>query len=104
LELALKKQRLEFRSAMLREAIAQDAQALQPHFFYADKFLAGIAWLRRYPLVTVTALAALVIVRPRGMLRWARRALFIGMALRRLRSNADGQVLGKVLGKTVGWR
>jgi len=46
----------------------------------------GWAWLRRHPALPVAALTALVVARPRRVLRWARRGWFVWLGVRRLRA------------------
>ena len=99
-QLALKKQRLELRSAALREQIAEDAFALQPGLVYADRLMAGVAWLRRHPAFAVAAFVVVVVARPRGFLRLARGAWLLWLALRRL----PGMVPAKLIDKATGWR
>jgi len=98
-EIALKKQRLEMRSETLRTQIAADALALEPAFAQVDRLMAAIAWLRQRPLLVVAALAALILARPRGLLRWAKRALPLILAVRRLRRAGGDKLIGKLTGR-----
>lgn len=75
LALALKKQRLQFQSAALRERWAAHARGLQPVCTGIDRICDGFAWLRRYPHVAAAVGVALLAARPRTAWRWARRAL-----------------------------
>lgn len=86
IELALKKQRLLIRSGALRENFGNYATVWMPAFAAADRVRAGLHWLRRHPLLPVTTLVAVMVARPRGVLRWARRGFFAWQALRRLRT------------------
>ena len=86
LELALKKQRLRLKSAALRADFAEQAGALAPAFSAVDRVQAGISWLRRHPVLPVAALVALLVVRPRTMLRLAGRGWLVWRAVQRLRS------------------
>jgi len=85
-ELALKKQRLQMRSAALREDFSVYASGWKPAFALADRGRAALRWLRRHPLVPVAVMAALLAARPRAVLRWARRGFVAWQTLRRLRS------------------
>ena len=85
LELALKKQRLQIRSAALRTDFAAYAAAWQPAFALADKGQAAWLWLRRHPALPVAALVALLVARPRALLRWARRGFFAWQTFGKLR-------------------
>lgn len=85
LELALRKQRLQLRSAQLRAEVAADAAALEPLFVAGDRIRDGVRWLGRHPEVPVGAGVALLVARPRRLLGWARRGLFAWQAARRVR-------------------
>lgn len=84
-DLALKKQRLQIRSAALRDEFAARAAGWAPAFALADRGRAGLRWLRRHPVLPVALLAALLAARPRAVLRWAQRGFVAWQALRRLR-------------------
>lgn len=84
-ELALKKQRLQFKSAALREEFAGHAAAFIPLFVAGDRLRDGALWLRRHPEVTVAATVALLVARPRAVFRWGRRSVFAWQAWTRLR-------------------
>lgn len=77
LELALRKQRLQIASASLRVEFGDYATGLRPAFTGADYAVEGVRWVRRHPELVVATAVALVVVRPKGAWRWARRA-FIG--------------------------
>lgn len=85
-ELALKKQRLLMRSGALRDNFGNYATVWMPVFAAADRVRAGLRWLRRHPLLPVVSLIAVLVARPRGVLRWVRRGYFAWQALRRLRT------------------
>jgi hypothetical protein len=73
LELALEKQRLQFRSDALRDEWRNQARSLAPLFGAADQVRAGVRWLRRHPEVVVGAGVAVAVARPRAIWRWVRR-------------------------------
>lgn len=83
-ELALKKQRLQLRSAALRGELAMAATGLAPLFATADRIGEGLRWLREHHQLVVAGLVALLVARPRAALRWGRRGWFVWQALRRL--------------------
>lgn len=85
LELALQKQRLQLRSAQLRADFAADAAAFEPLFAAGDRVRNGARWLRSHPEVAVGTGVALLVARPRALLRWARRSLLAWQAVRRAR-------------------
>lgn len=85
IELALKKQRLQFRSAALRDQLAADAAGLHPLFHTLDRIQGGVRWLGRHPHWVVAGLVALLVARPKAFLRWGRRSWFAWQTLRRLK-------------------
>lgn len=85
-ELALKKQRLQIRSAALRDEFSAYAAGLAPAFALADRGRSALRWLRRHPLLPALVLAAVLAARPRMVLRWAQRGFVAWQALRKLRS------------------
>ena len=84
-ELALKKQRLQIRSAALRAELLATAVAWTPAFALADRGRAVVQWLRHHPLLPVTVVAALLVARPRTVLRWAQRGFLVWQALGKIR-------------------
>ena len=85
-ELALKKQRLQLRSAMLRTEFSAGAKRWAPAFALADRGRAALRWLQRHPVVPVAVLAAVAAARPRAILRWAQRGFIAWQGLRKLHS------------------
>lgn len=86
LELALKKQRLQIRSAELRDELARHAVVLAPAFTAADGARAGARWMRTHPQWVAGAAAALAVARPRLLWRWGRRAFVGWQAWRRVQT------------------
>jgi hypothetical protein len=84
-ELALRKQRLQFRCADLRAELGRRAAAYEPVFAAGDKVRAGAHWLRRHPEVAVAGVVALLVARPRAAFRWASRGVFAWRAWQRAR-------------------
>ena len=84
--LALKKQRLQFESAALRQALARDMGGLVPIAIGIDRVRNGLAWLKERPRIAVAASVALLVARPRAAFRWLRRGFFAFRAWRALRS------------------
>ncbi len=76
-ELALKKQRLQFQSTLLRERWAAQAGDLRPLLVAVDHVGQGVTWVRRHPHALLAAAVAVLVARPRATLRWARRAFFV---------------------------
>jgi hypothetical protein len=83
LELALKKQRLQFRSDLLREQWREHARGLAPAFVAADRVQAGFAWMQRHPAVLVGAGVAIAVARPRAAWRWFKRGVLAWQFWRR---------------------
>ena len=94
LELALKKQRLQFDSDTHRTAATEALRFVPPLCAGADRLRDGLHWLAERPAVPVAAGVALLVARPRGVLRWGRRAWFGWQAWRRARDLA-GDLLAK---------
>ena len=70
--LALKKRMLQQRSAVLRRTLAtQVGQGVGPVLGGADKLMATGQWLRRHPALLVGSAVALLVWRPKGLLRGA---------------------------------
>lgn len=84
-ELALKRQRLQLLSAAQRDAFGYHAKTWAPAFAAADQVRAGINWLRRHPALPVAVLVALLVARPRTLLRLAGRGWFVWQGWKRLR-------------------
>jgi len=89
IDLALKKQRLQFRSSALRNELAGHATFFTPLFAAGDKVREGARWLQRNPEVMVAAGVALVVARPRNVFRWARRGVVAWQAWGRLNAWID---------------
>lgn len=83
--LALKKQRLQFRSAALRQALAEDLVPLAPVFMTMDRVSEGIAFLKARPQWLVGAVVALAVARPGRLWRWFRRGIGLWQVWRRAR-------------------
>jgi hypothetical protein len=84
LELALKKQRLQWTAVQLRGDFSRHAIALTPVFATADNVIEGIHWLRQRPQLVVAGAVALVAARPRRAWRLARRSFFVWQTWSRL--------------------
>lgn len=77
LELALKKQRLQFRSDLLRSQWRGHARGVAPMLGVADQVRSGYAWLRRHPEVLVGTGIAVAVARPRQVWRWLKRGVIV---------------------------
>lgn len=74
IELALKKQRLQIASDALRARIGFEASRLAPAFIGADMAVVAAHWVRRNKELVVAVAVALIVIRPRSAIGWARRA------------------------------
>ncbi len=77
IELALKKQRLQIAGEGLRTDFARHATGLMPVFVGADIAVVGVQWIRRNREIVVAVGVALLIIRPRSAIGWARRGFFM---------------------------
>ena len=85
LELALKKQRLQSRSAEQRHELAQGLMPLVPFFAVAEKARSWARWVSEHPAISAGVLVAIFATRPRIAMRWARRTWWAWQAWRKLR-------------------
>lgn len=82
----MRRQQLLRQSSELRVRLHRHAQGLAPVLGAADCAWSASLWLREHPLVPAAVLGLLVLRRPRGLLRWARRGWAAWQLARRLRS------------------
>lgn len=86
LELALRKQRLQFRAEQQRADLLVGVDAVDSVLHQAERLREGVAWLRHNAPAVSTFVLVLLVIRPRFTLRWARRGLLAWQLYRRLRS------------------
>lgn len=84
LQLVLRRQHLQARSALLRDRLAQQAQPLAAPLALADTLREAWRWLKRHPEVPLAGAAVLALLRPRRALRWAGRLWWAWGLLRRV--------------------
>jgi len=89
-QLALKRQRLEFEAAAQRREFADSLRPFVPAFSVVDGVNHGIHYLKVHPEIPAVAAVALLILRPRKAFRWARR----GFSAWRLWGNLRHKLLG----------
>lgn len=77
IELALKKQRLQIASEGLRADFGRYASGVAPVFIGADIAVGGVQWVRRNREIAVAVGVALLVIRPRSALGWARRGFVL---------------------------
>lgn len=72
-------------AAWQRRVLAENYRELQGPADIAARGIGALAWLGRHPMVIGAGAAFLVLIRPRGMLSLAGRALVAWRALRTVR-------------------
>jgi YqjK-like protein len=77
IELALKKQRLQIASEGLRADFGRHASGLMPAFIGADMAVVGAQWVRHNREIVVAVGVALLVIRPRSAIAWARRGFVL---------------------------
>jgi hypothetical protein len=85
IELALKRQRLQLKSAEQRLSLRRDLTEFAPVFSAADTVQAGIAYVRQHPEWLVGAAVVLLVARPRALFRWLQRGLVAWQVARQVR-------------------
>ncbi|MBL8446454.1 MAG: YqjK-like family protein [Zoogloeaceae bacterium] len=86
LELALRKQALQFRIQAQREQWAATVNAVDGALDKASRLRGGLDWLRQNAPILSAAAVVLLVVRPRQTLRWARRLVLAWQIYRKLRA------------------
>lgn len=84
-ELALKKQLLQHRSAVLRYSLTRQSSAtLAPALRVVDRVHQGGRWLAAHPVVVVAVGVWLFRRRPQRLLAWGTRAMWLWRTWRQL--------------------
>lgn len=83
-QLALRKQRLQLRSARQRAELLTHSEAFHPLFRGVDKATDAVLWARHNAPILSGLLLAFTVARPRVALRWGRRAWMGWKLLRRV--------------------
>ena len=73
LELALKRQRLEWQAQVQRQDLERHLQVFLPAFTAADRIRSGAKFLRAHPQWLAGAAVVAAVLRPRKAWRWAQR-------------------------------
>lgn len=90
LELATRHGELKARIAMQRQALAVHFAPLETALGVADRAVSGVDWLKAHPAAIVSAVAALVVLRPRRAWRWAKRGVMLWRGWQGLRNSLLG--------------
>lgn len=89
-ELLVRRGRLLERIAAQRAALGQESPTLRAALSTTDRIVAGVrggvAFTKQHPSIVTLAVATLVILKPRRVLRWAKRAFFTWQAWQTLRA------------------
>ncbi|MGE5385036.1 MAG: YqjK family protein [Betaproteobacteria bacterium] len=95
--LAEKRGELKARIAMQRDALAENIWPVEGLLHMGDRAVDGVHWLQRHPQVVVGAAVALVVARPRRVVRmirplWGigRRGFVYWQTFQRLRKKLQG--------------
>lgn len=87
--LAARREELQSRSAVLRgELAAQAGVSLRAPLALADNIAIGWRWMQQNPEWPIGLAGLLLLARPRLLLRWGGRGLWVWQAWRRLRPYA----------------
>jgi hypothetical protein len=89
LDIVRKREQLLARCDAQREYFASVAVELSGPLKIADGAIAGARYLRDHPLVLGAAVAVVAVVRPRGVLKWSRRAFIVWRAYRAYRTSSE---------------
>lgn len=81
------RRRLLMRCDAQRLELAVTLDELQVPLRFIDRAVDGINYLRGHPLIVGVALAIMVVIRPRGGLRWLRRGFFLWRTYRAFSSS-----------------
>jgi len=84
LELALRRQRLQLRSAALRDALAEQSIVLGPPLAAADRAQAGAQWLYRQRGWLMAGVVVVLVLRPRRAWRLFSAGWWLWRTARRL--------------------
>ena len=90
LELATRHGALQARIAEQRRQLARHAEPLEAALVRGDAVLKGVDWLKRPPLAVGGAVASVVVARPVGAWRWARRGFFVWRGWQAVRTKLVG--------------
>ena len=90
LELALRKQRLQIRARMQRQDMAARLGGIGDALDQVDRLRDAVSWLRDNAPIVSSIAAGLLLLKPRGTLRWLRRALFGWQLFKRARVMLNG--------------
>ncbi len=85
IELLLRQQRLQIRSAQLRDTLSQDTRVIQSRLHVIDDARAGLQWLYKNPIYPSIALVALALLKPRRALTWGKYLWTGWLTFQRLR-------------------
>lgn len=73
-----------------RRTLRQQAAPLEAALARGDAVMQGVDWLKHHPLAIGVAVAAVVVARPRGAWRWAKRGFFVWRGWQAIRNSLAG--------------
>lgn len=86
----VRRERLQARSAQLREALCADCAGLVPALRCADGGLGALRFLQRHRGLLAIGFAAFWLLRPKAALRWTRRGVLAWGICRRAAAAMQG--------------
>lgn len=90
LSLATRHGALKARIDEQRRALRQQVAPLEVALARGDAVLQGVDWLKHHPAAIGVAVAAVVVARPRGAWRWAKRGLMVWRGWQAVRNSLSG--------------
>ncbi len=86
IELALKRQRLQWQSEACRQELSQAAQGFKPWLHAVDRVRGGVRYAKAHPEFLAVAAVLMALFRPRRSFSWARRGLSLWRVWGRIKS------------------
>lgn len=86
LELATRRGELTILIAAQREALGNNFRPVTTVLNVGDRAMDGVDWLKHHPALVAVAAAIVVIAKPRGVWRWAKRGFVLARGWKALRA------------------
>ena len=86
IELALKRQRLQWQSEACRQELGHAAQSFQPWLHAVDTVRGSVRYAKAHPELLAVGAVLMALFRPRRSFRWARRGLSLWRVWGRIKS------------------
>jgi hypothetical protein len=91
LELATRHGALQAKIDEQRRILAQQSVALEAACERGDAVLHGVDWLKHHPAAVGAAVAVVVIAKPKGAWRWAKRGYFAWRGWQTIKASVAGK-------------